>query len=89
MSTPATLTPKSKEASLIALRSPIRVRGTFAQPAVDVEKGPIIARSLGALALGAANPFLALLPLVEAGPGMDSDCGRLIQEAQRQAPKAG
>ncbi|HSG22037.1 MAG TPA: hypothetical protein VLA64_03675 [Azonexus sp.] len=32
---------------------------------------------------------LALAPLVEAGPGMDSDCGRLIAEVQRPAAKAG
>lgn len=84
-----TLTPKSKEPSLIALRTPIYLRGTFAQPEVSVDKGRIAARGLGALALGLANPFLALVPLVEAGPGMDSDCGRLIAEAQRPAAKAG
>lgn len=84
-----TLTPKSKEPSLVALRSPIYLRGTFARPEVDVDKGRIAARSLGALALGLANPLLALAPLVEAGPGMDSDCGRLIAEVQRPAAKAG
>lgn len=84
-----TLTPKSKEPSLIALRSPIYLRGTFARPEVDVDKGRIAVRGLGALALGLANPLLALAPLVEAGPGMDSDCGRLIAEVQRPAAKAG
>lgn len=76
-----TLEPKSKETSLIALRSPITVRGSFARPTVDVDKGHIAARGLGALILGSANPFLALAPLIEAGPGMDSDCGRLVKEA--------
>jgi len=78
-----TLEPKSKQTNLIALRSPITVRGSFAQPAVDIDKGRIAMRGLGALALGIANPFLALAPLVEAGPGMDSDCGRLIKEASQ------
>lgn len=82
-----TLTPKSKDASLIALRSPIYVRGSFAQPVVDVDKGRIAARGLGALALGLVNPLLALVPLVEAGPGLDSDCGRLIDEVQRPAAR--
>ncbi|HSG21970.1 MAG TPA: AsmA family protein, partial [Azonexus sp.] len=85
-----TLMPKSKKPSLIALRSPIYLRGTFARPEVDVDTGRIAVRSLGALALGLANPLLALAPLVEAGPGMDSDCGRLIAEAQQPAAnKAG
>lgn len=84
-----TLTPKSKEPSLIALRSPIYLRGPFAKPAVDVDKGRIAARGLGALALGLANPLLALAPLVETGPGMDSDCGRLIAEVKRPAAKTG
>lgn len=77
-----TLVPKSKETSLIALRSPIYVRGSFSRPAVDVDPAHIAARGLGALALAAVNPLLALAPLVEAGPGMDSDCGRLIRQAQ-------
>jgi len=71
-----TLLPKSKETSLIALRSPIYVRGNFARPVVEVDKGRIAARSVGALALGIANPLLALAPLVEPAPGADSDCGR-------------
>jgi len=83
-----TFVPKSKEASLIALRSPIYVRGSFAKPVVDVDKGRIAARGLGALALGIANPLLALAPLVEAGPGMDSDCGRLISEGPKPISKA-
>jgi len=84
-----TLTPKSKEPSLIALRSPIYLRGTFAKPDVAVNTGRIAVRGLGALALGLANPLLALAPLVEAGPGMDSDCGRLIAEAQRPEARGG
>lgn len=80
-----TLEPKSKQTNLIALRSPITVRGSFAQPNVDVDKGRIAMRGLGALALGIANPFLALAPLVEAGSGMDSDCGRLIKDASQPA----
>jgi AsmA protein len=84
-----TLIPQSKQPSLIALRSPISVRGTFAQPQVGVDKGRIVARGLGALALGAVNPLLALAPLVEAGPGLDSDCGKLIAAAQRPVARQG
>lgn len=77
-----TLTPKSKETNLISLRSPILVRGTFANPQVDVDRARLAVRGLGALALGVANPLLALAPLVEAGPGPDSDCGRLLEQAR-------
>ncbi|MGE5469538.1 MAG: AsmA family protein [Bacteroidota bacterium] len=74
--------PKSKEPSLISLQSPLHVRGSFSAPAVEVDKGRLAARGLGALALGAANPLLALLPLVDSGAGQDSDCGRLISQVQ-------
>lgn len=77
-----TLRPKTKKTSLVALRTPIYVRGSFAHPAITINKGQVAARGLGAVALGLVNPFLLLLPLVETGPGIDSDCGRLIKEAQ-------
>jgi AsmA protein len=31
--------------------------------------------------LGLINPLLALLPLVDAGPGADSDCAALMRDA--------
>ena len=77
-----TLHPKTKQTSLIALRPPIYIRGSFAHPAISLDKGQLAARSLGAILLGLVNPLLMLAPLVETGPGMDSDCGRLIKEAQ-------
>ena len=83
-----TLHPQPKDASLVALRSPIRVRGSFAKPEVDLDKGTIAARGLGALALGAVNPLLALLPVIETGPGKDSNCRQLIQETKVHPPKA-
>lgn len=83
-----TLQPQPKDASPVALRSPIHVRGSFAEPRVDLDKGGIAARGIGALALGLVNPLLALLPVIETGPGKDSDCGRLIREAKALQPKA-
>ena len=44
-------------------------------------------RALGALALGFVNPLLALIPLIDAGPGKDSDCGQLVRDA-RALPRA-
>lgn len=74
-----TLTQKSKKFSLIALRPPIHVRGNFAQPKASVDKGTLATRGLGAVVLGAVNPLLALIPLVETGKKPISECDRLIR----------
>lgn len=72
-----TFIPKTKNTSPVALRSPIYVRGSFAQPTVDFDKTRITARAAGAVVLGLINPLLALLPLIDAGPGKDIDCASL------------
>ncbi len=77
-----TLNQKTKNTSPFALRSPIHVRGSFAQPEVGVDQGRVAARALGAIALGLVNPLLTLIPLIDAGPGKDSDCGQLVREAR-------
>ena len=77
-----TLTPKSRKLSLVSLRTPIHVQGSFVDPQVSLDKTALAARGLGALALGLVNPLLALLPLIETGPGLDSECGQMIREAQ-------
>lgn len=82
-----TLNQKTKYTSPVALRSPIYVRGSFAKPEVSVDKGRVAARALGAVALGLVNPLLALIPLIDAGPGKDSDCGELVRDA-RALPQA-
>ena len=77
-----TLNQKTKNTSPLALRSPIYVRGSFANPDVEVDKARIAARGIGAIALGLINPLLALIPLIDAGPGQDSDCGQLVRDAK-------
>jgi AsmA protein len=77
-----TLNPNTKDTSPVALRSPIYVRGSFAKPDVQIDKGRVAVRALGAIALGIASPLLALLPLIDAGPGKDSDCRRLMRQAR-------
>lgn len=76
------IVPKSKKVSLVALRTPIRVRGSFANPEVELDKGKLALRGLGAVALGAINPALALVPLIEANTADDSECRKLIAEAK-------
>lgn len=77
-----TLNQKTKNTSPLALRSPIYIRGSFANPQIGVDKGRVAVRALGALALGVVNPLLAMLPLIDPGPGKDSDCGQLLREAR-------
>lgn len=77
-----TLNPKTKNTSPIALRSPIYIRGSFANPEVGVDKGRVALRALGAIALGVVNPLLTLIPLIDAGPGKDSDCRQLVRDAR-------
>lgn len=83
-----TLNQKTKDTSPLAVRSPIHIRGTFAQPEVSVDRRVVAARALGAIALGAVNPLLALIPLIDPGPGGDSDCRQLISDA-RALPHTG
>lgn len=77
-----TIEPKPKKLSLVALRTPIHVEGSFVDPRVSLDKGKLALRGLGAVALGAVNPALALMPLIDTGSGKDSDCSRLIAEAR-------
>ncbi len=77
-----TLVPKTRYTSPVALRSPIYIRGTFSNPEVNVDTGRVAARGARSLLLGLINPLLALIPLVEMGPGIESECGRLIHETQ-------
>ncbi len=77
-----TLNQNTKITSPVALRSPIYVRGSFAKPVVEVDKRRMAARALGALGLGLVNPMLTLIPLVDPGPGKDSDCTDRVRDAK-------
>jgi AsmA protein len=77
-----TLNPKTKNTSPVALHTPIYIRGSFAQPKVEIDKVRVTARAVGAVALGMVNPLLALIPLIDAGPGKDSDCAQLVRDAR-------
>lgn len=76
------IVPKSKKVSLVALRTPIHVRGSLADPEIDLDKGKLALRGLGAVALGVINPALALAAVIEASTAADSPCRKLIAEAK-------
>jgi uncharacterized protein involved in outer membrane biogenesis len=83
-----TLNQKTKNTSPLALRSPIYIRGSFAAPDVQFDMGRIAVRGIGALVLWMVNPLLTLIPLVDPGPGKDSDCTQLVRDARTALPAA-
>lgn len=83
-----TIVPRTKVSSVVALRSPVHVKGTFSNPQVGLDAGRIVTRSATALALGALNPLLALIPLFEAGPGEDTPCQELVNAVKAPMPVA-
>lgn len=69
------LRPRPKDRSILSLRSPLRVSGSFKDPSFRPDFKALGARGALALALGAIAPPAALLATLETGPGEDSDCG--------------
>jgi uncharacterized protein involved in outer membrane biogenesis len=74
---------QSKQPSLIALRGPIVIEGTFKSPQIHPSIGPIAARVGSAVALGALTPPAALVPLIDFGHATDADCDGLMAEAMQ------
>jgi AsmA protein len=83
-----TLFPEPKDASVASLRTPLYVRGTFAEPKPSVDMKRLLAKGAGAAALAILNPLLMVLPLIDEGPGKDSNCGKLIAELSSTAKTA-
>jgi uncharacterized protein involved in outer membrane biogenesis len=83
-----TLYPEPKQKSVASLRTPLYVSGPFAKPSAGPDKGRLAAKGLGAVVLGAVAPLLAVVPLVETGPGADSNCNQLVQQAKALPGKA-
>ena len=69
------LRPRPKDRSLLALRSPLVIDGSFADPGIRPDMGRLGVRGAIALALGSIAPPAALLATLELGPGEDADCG--------------
>lgn len=70
-----TLRPRPKDRSLLALRSPLIVEGTFKAPHFHPDYKRLGLRSAIALTLGSIAPPAALLATLELGPGKDAQCG--------------
>ena len=80
--------PESKGLRLISLRSPLYVAGPFKKPDVGVDKSVLAAKAGSAVALGVLAPVAAaLIPLINVGPGENSDCAALLAQV-RKKPQA-
>ncbi|TPG24142.1 AsmA family protein [Variovorax ginsengisoli] len=77
-----------KDMSILSLRTPLVIGGTFGSPSGGVKIQPLAARGLAALALGAINPLLALAATIETGPGEDADCQDVLKRARQPVSKA-
>ncbi len=69
------LRPRPKDRSILALRSPLRIGGTFKDPSFRPDFKALGLRGAVALALGSIAPPAALLATIETGPGEDMECG--------------
>ncbi|WP_082563070.1 AsmA family protein [Pseudoxanthomonas sp. Root65] len=67
--------PRPKDRSILALRSPLVVGGTFKDPSFRPDFKRLGLRGAVAVALGSIAPPAALLATLEVGPGEDSACG--------------
>ena len=85
----AVVTPK--DFSPLALRTPLRVQGSFSDPKISLEKAPL-ARKVGtSVLLGLLNPLAALIPLVDMGERQPSGegCNALLERARQHAAPGG
>lgn len=69
------LRPRPKDRSILSLRSPLHIGGSFADPSFRPDFARLGLRGAIALALGSIAPPAALLATLELGPGEDSGCG--------------
>ncbi|MBA4142119.1 MAG: AsmA family protein [Nitrosospira sp.] len=82
------ISPKPKDLSVLALRTPFHIGGTFKDPTVLPDK-TLAARVGAAVLLGVfATPLAALIPLIETAPGEEHDCKALIASAKQAAQEA-
>ena len=78
-----------KDFSPLSVRTPIKVQGTFSNPQVSLEKGPLATKAAASLLLALVNPLAAVLPWIDLG---DTDaaqrssagCAALTQRSTRK-----
>jgi AsmA family protein len=81
------MVPRPKDFSPLALRTPIHIGGTLADPDMAPEGEPLAVRTALVAGLAAIAAPLALLGLIERGPGKDTNCAPEPPE-EKKAKKA-
>jgi len=78
-----------KDPSILSASTPVRIEGTFESPEIDLISEELEEKGLAALALGVVLPIVgAILPFFEEGETEDSNCARLIADAEAALPEA-
>ena len=82
-----------KDFSPLTLRAPLRVRGSFSAPVVDIDASTLGLKAAAAVALAFINPLAALIPLIDPGDAEDAarsarGCQPLVQRAKAKAKTA-
>jgi AsmA family protein len=81
--------PYHKHLTPLALRSPVKVRGLFANPTVRVSKGNILQRLAAALTPGVVTPPSELLSRADRLLGGANACDRAFEARPTQMPAVG
>ncbi|MFC3650042.1 AsmA family protein [Dyella humi] len=83
--------PHTKGLRIFSLRSPLYVKGTFKDPDVGVQPGPLILRGGGAVALAVfAAPVAALLAVIVPSRGEQlNQCQQVLTELRNAPPASG
>ena len=71
-----TLTPHNKRFTVVSLRTPVDVRGTFRKPDYHLRKGELASRLEKALGLGVVFPPVGIAQLVDTGLGEQNACAK-------------
>jgi hypothetical protein len=79
-----TLRPRPKDMSFLSIRAPIHVTGSLLKPDFQPDMSAVI-RGGAAVLLGALALPAAIIPLIETGPGQDSDCRALIDQVEKRS----
>jgi uncharacterized protein involved in outer membrane biogenesis len=80
------LVSRSKSFSLVSLRGPILITGTFIKPKVKPDTAKVAARGAAAVGLAVVTVGVAaLIPLLDFGTAKDSNCSGLMDQARSDA----
>jgi uncharacterized protein involved in outer membrane biogenesis len=81
--------PQTKGVRIISLRTPLYARGTFTNPDVGPQKGPLALKAGAAVALATiVNPVAAIIPLINPGKVDPVDCPALLAQANQTRTQA-